>query len=86
MIIETGEANNMAKQKGNLTFNDYSTEVNESKMIMDLILQPNIAQEPEYAALLEVIRRRTEGVRVYDVTFYFDEEITIEKPSEGGEE
>ena len=75
----------MARQKGNLNFDDYSNELNECKMILDLILQPHMSQEPEYAALLELIRERTEGVRVYDITFHYEEDITLDKPSEGAE-
>ncbi len=75
----------MAKQDSTLTFNNYSTETDESQMILDLILQPHISQEPEYAALLELIRERTEGVRVYDITFHYEEDITLDKPSEGAE-
>ena len=75
----------MARQKGNLNFDDYSNELNECKMILDLILQPHISQEPEYAALLEQIRKRTEGFEVFAVTFLMKQEITFEKSSEGAE-
>ena len=75
----------MAKQDSTLSFNNYSTETDESQMILDLILQPHISQEPEYAALLEQIRKRTEGFEVFAVTFLMKQEITLEKPSEGAE-
>ena len=75
----------MAKQDSTLSFNNYSTETDESQMILDLILQPHISQEPEYAALLEQIRKRTEGFEVFAVTFLMKQEITFEKPSEGSE-
>ena len=75
----------MAKQDSTLSFNDYSTDVNESQMVIDLLLNPHIAQEPQYATLLELIRKRTEGSRVYAVTIHLKDEITFEKPSEGAE-
>ena len=75
----------MAKQDSTLSFNDYSTDVNESQMVIDLLLNPHIAQEPQYAALLELIRKRTEGFEVFAVTFHLKQEITFEKPSEGAE-
>jgi len=75
----------MAKQDSTLSFNNYSTETDESQMVLDLLLNPHIAQEPEYATLLEHIRKRTEGFEVFAVTFLMRQEITIEKPSEGAE-
>ena len=75
----------MAKQDSTLSFNNYSTETDESQMVLDLLLNPHIAQEPEYATLLEQIRKRTEGFEVFAVTFLMRQEITIEKPSEGAE-
>ena len=75
----------MARQESTLSFNNYSTETDESQMVIELLLNPQIAQEPEYATLLEEIRERTEGFEVYAVTFLMKEEITIEKPSEGAE-
>ena len=75
----------MAKQDSTLRFNDYSTVVNESEMVIDLLLIPHIAQESQYATLLELIRKRTEGSRVYAVTIHLKDEITLDKPSEGSE-
>ena len=75
----------MAKQDSTLTFNNYATETDESQMVLDLLLNPHISQEPEYAALLEQIRKRTEGFEVFAVTFLMRQEITLEKPSEGSE-
>ncbi len=75
----------MAKQDSTLSFNNYATETDESQMVLDLLLNPQIAQEPEYATLLEQIRKRTEGFEVFAVTFLMRQEITIEKPSEGAE-
>ena len=39
----------MAKQDSTLSFNNYSTDVDESQMVIDLLLNPQVAQEPEYA-------------------------------------
>ncbi len=75
----------MAKQDSTLSFNNYSTETDESQMVIDLLLNPHIAQESHYATLLELIRKRTEGSRVYAVTFHLKHEITLDKPSEGAE-
>ena len=72
----------MAKQDSTLSFNNYSTETDESQMVIDLLLNPQIAQEPEYATLLEEIRKRTEGFEVFAVTFLMKQEITLQKPSE----
>lgn len=75
----------MAKQDSTLSFNNYSSDVDESQMVIDLLLNPQIAQEPEYATLLEEIRKRTEGFEVFAVTFLMKQEISLEKPSEDAE-
>ena len=75
----------MAKQDSTLSFNNYATETDESQMVLDLLLNPQIAQEPEYATLLEQIRKRTEGFEVFAVTFHLKQEITFDKTSEGSE-
>ena len=75
----------MAKQDSTLSFNNYSSDVDESQMVIDLLLNPQIAQEPEYATLLDEIRKRTEGFEVFAVTFLMKQEITLEKPSEDAE-
>lgn len=72
----------MAKQDSTLSFNNYSSDVDESQMVIDLLLNPQIAQEPEYATLLDEIRKRTEGFEVFAVTFLMKQEISLEKPSE----
>ena len=77
----------MAKQDSTLSFNNYSTETDESQMLIDLLLQPHlVSHEPEYAALLELIRRRTEGVEVFAITILMRDQITINKPLESREE
>ena len=76
----------MAKQDSTLSFNNYSTETDESQMVIDLLLNPQIAQEPEYATLLELIRRRTEGVEVFAITILMRDQIKINKPLESREE
>ena len=75
----------MAKQDSTLSFNNYSSDVDESQMVIDLLLNPQIAQEPEYATLLDEIRKRTEGFEVFAVTFLMKQEISLEKPSEDAE-
>ena len=75
----------MAKQDSTISFNNYSSDVDESQMVIDLLLNPQIAQEPEYATLLEEIRKRTEGFEVFAVTFLMKQEISLEKPSEDAE-
>jgi hypothetical protein len=76
----------MAKQDSTLSFNNYSTETDESQMVLDLLLNPHIvSHEKGHAALLEQIRKRTEGFEVFAVTFLMKQEITFEKPSEGAE-
>ena len=76
----------MAKQDSTLSFNNYSTETDESQMVLDLLLNPHIvSHEKGHAALLEQIRKRTEGFEVFAVTFLMKQEITFEKPSEGSE-
>jgi len=72
----------MAKQDSTISFNNYSSDVDESQMVIDLLLNPQIAQEPEYATLLEEIRKRTEGFEVFAVTFLMKQEISLEKLSE----
>tara|TARA_R100000988_G_scaffold66818_1_gene34062 strand:+ start:1244 stop:1492 length:249 start_codon:yes stop_codon:yes gene_type:complete len=76
----------MAKQDSTLSFNNYSTDVDESQMVIDLLLNPQVAQEPEYATLLELIRRRTEGVEVFAITILMRDQIKINKPLESREE
>ena len=76
----------MAKQDSTLTFNNYSTETDESQMVIDLLLNPQVAQEPEYATLLELIRKRTEGVEVFAITILMRDQITINKPLESRDE
>ena len=76
----------MAKQDSTLSFNNYSTDVDESQMVIDLLLNPQVAQEPEYATLLELIRKRTEGVEVFAITILMRDQITINKPLESREE
>ena len=76
----------MAKQDSTLTFNNYSTETDESQMVIDLLLNPQVAQEPEYATLLELIRKRTEGVEVFAITILMRDQIPINKPLESREE
>ena len=76
----------MAKQDSTLSFNNYSSDVDESQMVIDLLLNPQIAQEPEYATLLELIRRRTEGVEVFAITILMRDQIKINKPLESREE
>ena len=76
----------MAKQDSTLSFNNYSTETDESQMVLDLLLNPHIvSHEKGHAELLEEIRKRTEGFEVFAVTFHLKQEITCEKPSEGAE-
>ena len=73
----------MAKQDSTLSFNNYSTETDESQMLIDLLLQPHlVSHEPEYATLLDEIRKRTEGFEVFAVTFLMKQEISLEKLSE----
>ena len=76
----------MAKQDSTLSFNNYSTDVDESQMVIDLLLNPQIAQEPEYATLLELIRKRTDGVEVFAITILMRDQIKINKPLESREE
>ena len=76
----------MAKQDSTLSFNNYSTETDESGMVLDLLLNPHIvSHEKGHAALLEQIRKRTEGFEVFAVTFLMKQDITFDKPSEGAE-
>jgi hypothetical protein len=76
----------MAKQDSTLSFNNYSTDVDESQMVIDLLLNPQVAQEPEYATLLDIIRKRTDGVEVFAITILMRDQIKINKPLESREE
>lgn len=72
----------MASIDGTLSFNDYSTDQNESQMIVDLLLQPHLCQEPEYASLLNIIKERTEGLRVFAVTIHIKADLAKKTPEE----
>jgi len=76
----------MAKQDSTLSFNNYSTDVDESQMVIDLLLNPQVAQEHEYATLLDIIRKRTDGVEVFAITILMRDQIKINKPLESREE